>query len=277
MNSLRRQEDAARSLRVGFTLVELVVVLAIIVMVIAVAVPRVTPVLTFGQLDSSARHIANYGLSLVSYCALKQEDVTFTYDFQTQQYYTLRWLDETNQLFDPNAGKLFGDTSESGSTGNGAPLEITTDTLLQLGAQGQLTAEMQQVKAQFDRSFLRSLQAQARTASKNTGVLADVGPLFDKQFKLKDDENSNREEISSGLLDRTALPSNVVVESIRVGNTEYRDGQVEIEISPLGMNQFVVFTLKDSTGEYETVIWDPITANSHMHRGQELPTDTKSL
>lgn len=73
------------------------------------------------------------------------------------------------------------------------------------------------------------------------------------------------------LLERTLLPPEIAIESIRVGNTEYTEGRVEIEVSPVGISEFIVFILKDPSDEYVTVTWDPITGNSHLRRGKEQP------
>lgn len=232
-------------------------------MAIAVAMPRLSVALAFGQLDSAARHIAGYGRSVTSYTALEQESATVVVDLQNQQYFTLRWLEETNKLFDDSSADAQQDV---------LPENPTVEDLLALANEDSDTMSDYaiQVKAQFDRSFLRSLEARARNVNRDS-VLADVGPLFDKEFKLDDDEEDDREEVVTSLLQRTALPTDIVIESVRVGSLDYTQGRVEIEVSPSGLNEFVVFTLRDASGDYVTVTWDPITGNSHLRRGKDQP------
>ncbi|MBX7255868.1 MAG: hypothetical protein K1Y02_05870 [Candidatus Hydrogenedentes bacterium] len=239
------------------------IVCGIIAMAIAIAMPRLSVALAFGQLDSAARHVAGYGRSVTAYTALEQESATVVVDLQTQQYFTLRWLEETNKLFDDSGQE---------NAEQALPADPTVEDLLALATENgdAMSDYALQVKAQFDRSFMRSLEARARTVNRNS-ILSDVGPLFDKEFKLDEDEEDDREEVVTSLLQRTVLPNDVVIESVRVGTVDYTQGQVEIEVTPAGLNEFVVFTLRDASGEYVTVTWDPITGNSHLRRGKEQP------
>ncbi|MFA6245156.1 MAG: hypothetical protein WC655_29705, partial [Candidatus Hydrogenedentales bacterium] len=209
-------------------------------MVIAIAMPRLSVALSFGQLDAAARHLAGYGRSVTAYTALEQESATVVIDLPNRQYFTLRWREQTNKLFDDTSAR---------SNEQAIPENPTVQDLIALGGEEEMTDYAMQVKEQFDRSFMRSLEARARNVNQDS-ILSDIGPLFDKDFSLKDDDEENREEVTKTLLERTLLPPEIAIESIRVGNVEYTEGRVEIEVSPVGMSEFIVFILKDMSDEY---------------------------
>ena len=81
------------------------------------------------------------------------------------------------------------------------------------------------------------------------------------------------QEIKTSLLLRTALPEDVIIESARIGNTDYSDGTFELDVYPLGLVEPAVFYLrrKDDEEEYFTVVWDPITGGARVRRGKEEP------
>ncbi len=119
--------------------------------------------------------------------------------------------------------------------------------------------------------------AQAATTSrannvKRSGILQDVGPLFDEEFSLGVDIESDEElleEVTLPLLLRTPLPDDVMIETVMVGGQEYSSGLVEITITPFGLSQPVVFYVKDAGDDYYTVTWDAITGGAHLESGRQ--------
>jgi len=99
----------------------------------------------------------------------------------------------------------------------------------------------------------------------------EFGPLFEREFTL-DIEEEEEEEIVLPLLNRTKMPEEVQIESVVVGGTDYTKGVVEVDLSPLGLLEPVVFFVKDLDEEYFTVEWDPITGLTYLYEGKESLT-----
>jgi hypothetical protein len=60
----------------------------------------------------------------------------------------------------------------------------------------------------------------------------------------------------------------VWIESVLVGTSKQGKGVVEIEVTPLGLNDPVEIYLKNESGDYYTVVWDPITGGARCQRGK---------
>jgi hypothetical protein len=123
---------------------------------------------------------------------------------------------------------------------------------------------------QIQQALQKSLEARAKNVPRE-GILDEIGPLFDEEFRLDDEEDETREEIKTSLLERTAMPSGVVVERIWLGSTEYEKGTVDIEVSPMGLYETVLIHVRGEDDDYYTVTWDPITGGAHLVRGKEMP------
>lgn len=251
-------------LRSGFTLIELVCVIALIGLVLAIAMPRLMPVFAFSQLEGSARHIANYGRSAIAFSAFKQEPITVRFDFDTGEYWSLRWVEKQESIF--------GDSSIAGES---KPLEVNAATALGLIEQQGLSPEDRaqqslEFEYQLDLAFRRSLEARARNVPQE-GMLSGIDPLKEFDFSLREDEEDQREEVMATTLLRGTLPQGVAVESIRVGGDEFTKGIVDMEITPVGLADSVTFVLKGEDEDYFTVTWDPITGGAHLSRGKETP------
>lgn len=247
---------------VGYTLIELVLVVTLIVIVLAIAMPRLLPVFAFSQLEGSARHIANYGRSAIAYSAFKQEPITFRFDFATGEYACLRWVEKDDGLFaDKDAG--IPDTQVVEANAANA-LNLVNQ---QGGSPQERAQQALEFEYQMDLAFRRSLEARARNVPQE-GLLADVNPMEEFNFSLDENEEEQREEVTASTLTRTALPEGVSVESIRVGSEEYTKGVVDIEITPVGLSDAVTFIVKSTDDDYFTVEWDPITGGAHLTRGK---------
>ena len=249
------------SRRTGFTLIELVFVVGLIVLVLAVAMPRLMPVFAYNELEGSARHLANYGRSTIAYSAFKQEAVTFRFFFETQEYCVLRWVEKQESIFEG-----------SDLAAKNQPLEINAETALNLANQQGLTTEERAQQAlefeyQLDLTFRRSLEARAKNVPRD-GLLTGINPLEEFEFSLDEDEEEQREELSTSTIMRTMLPADVKVTSIRIGDEEYAEGMVDIEITPVGISDAVTFVLTSTDGDVYQVAWDAITGGAHLSKGE---------
>ncbi|MCC6697632.1 MAG: type II secretion system protein [Candidatus Hydrogenedentes bacterium] len=260
-NGWMRFTPVCASRRAGFTLIELAFVTGLIVLVLAIAMPRLMPVFAFSQLEGSARHLANYGRAAIAYSAFKQEPITFRYNFETNEYCVLRWIEKQESIFEGSDLAV-----------ENQPLEINVETALNLASQQGLSpeeraAQVQDFEYQLDLSFRRSLEARVKNVPRD-GLLAGINPLEEFEFSLDEEEEEEREELTTSTLMRTAFPPDVRIVAIRMGDEEYVKGVVDVEITPVGISDAVAFVLQSTDGDTFRVEWDAITGGAHLARGE---------
>ena len=136
-----------------------------------------------------------------------------------------------------------------------------------------MAASVDLMRDRFEQ-FVRAQLASRAKQVEHEGILDEIGPLFDKPFSL-DNEDDAWEEVKEPLLERTQLPDGVVLESLWVGGKEHSGGQVEIELTALGLAEPVVFHLTNEDGDYFTVTWDAITGVTRIERGKKPPEQAK--
>ena len=244
----------------GFTLIELMVVCLLIGIIAAVAFPQLMPAITFSRLEGAARHLVGYGRSAVAYCTLMREPITVKFDLETQEYWAVTQIKRSSSLFDD-------DEEESEKpTGPADMLEFLSSgevpdqaELLQNGAD--------LLRERFDEFARRRMETLSNNVERE-GILDEIGPLFDHEFAL-DEEEEEYEEVADPLLIRTKLPEGVLIEAIRIGESRHSQGEVQVELSPLGLYSPVVFFLKNEDDDYFTVAWDPISGSAHLREGKE--------
>ncbi len=264
----------------GFTLVELAVVVGIVALLLAVAIPQLVPSILFSTLEGSARHLAGYGRAAMAHAVITHERLTIRIeltpeDGAPQQYWAVRWYTEEELQDEEDEDGMFADSSfgrVDGVTG-GERAQDRNAALYQPGSEEDMANQARLLQERFDRFATMSLQSKTRNV-KHDGLLGELGPLFgDEEFALDsgDDEDSV-EEVKTSLLERTRLPDGVEIESVRVGTSELSSGLVEVDVTPLGLAEPVHIYLKSrDTEDYFTVAWDPITGGAHIYEGKEEP------
>jgi len=238
----------------GFTLVELALVVLIIAIILAIAMPRMIPAIAYSELEGAARHLAGYGRSLMAHCALSGDAVTFKVDMGQRDYWSVRWI---------LADAAFLDENEEDEAASPSAVRAPVP-----GSEEDTAMRAQDLEEQFQRFAYMKTRSRARNVPKDD-FLDEIGPLFEEEFTLEEEEDEeSTEELKTDLLSRTWLPGDVQFESIRVGTREYTTGTVEIDVTSLGLAEAVVFTIV-SGDEYYTVAWDAVTGGAHIKQGKE--------
>lgn len=249
--------------RAGFTLIELTIVLFIAAVVLAVAAPRLAPMVALSEHEGAARHLAGYGRAAMVHCAFMRQRITVKFDLEKQEVYAVEWESE-------EAGFLRDEADEASEEEDGAARTamLNPQELLALEDEQQIADQAEALDASFERFVRLNMYTRTRNV-KREGVLSDIGPLFEEDFTLRDDEGDDEREIQDDLLRRTPLPKGVRIDSIVVGNDERFNGTVEVDVAPTGLLQPVRIYVANDRGDYYTVVWDAITGGTHLYDGKK--------
>jgi prepilin-type N-terminal cleavage/methylation domain-containing protein len=294
MNPVRHKDRRApRGADCGFTLLELCVVMVIISVVAAIAAPQFLGLVSWGELDGEARWLANYGTAAVSEAALFKAPIKVRIDLDKQEYSSIRliypepeteadgkpkppdqmsMLSKTkkekkmssSQMSDLLSGKK-GRTSKTMGLGSGSmSLDSGTKGALPDGFDQDLADK--QMNDKFSRFARQSLEARAKNVKPKEGILDEIGPLFEKKFKLKNDEPT--EEQQGGVLAKHRMPEGVRIVSVLRGGEVLNKGVVEVEVSPLGLASMAAMHIVNGDNEYMTIYWDPLTGRGITRHGE---------
>jgi prepilin-type N-terminal cleavage/methylation domain-containing protein len=242
----------------GFTMIELMLVMVVIVMIMGIALPQLWPVIAFAGLEGQASHLGNYGRAAIAECALMRERFIVKIDLADQRYWCERApMASLTQTFkggdkeplDPLEPLNPEQIIEGDSEVNGEERAILMRKHMQAFARAAL--EVQAANVEFEKE----------------GFLDDIGPEF-KEFDL-DVVDEEDPIVRKNLLEPVSLPSDVRIESVRIGDKTFTQGTVEIEILPLGLTEHAVFYLIGTDGDYYTVLWDAITGGARLYDGKE--------
>lgn len=261
----------------GFTLIELVVVVFIIGVIAAMAVPQLIPLIAFSSLEGSARHLAGFGRAVTSQATLMRQEVTVYFDLSTQEYYASALvypdaegmgLGEGEEALDQMA--MFDEFRRSGQ-------DASPEAISQMLAEGNMSAfgegfdpaaADQQFSDKFNRFARDATMRRAKNVKHDEGILSDVGNLFEDEFSLEEELQPTYEEFTDPVLERTTIPEGVYLESVMIGGAPYNRGVVEVPITPLGLDQEVRFFVRNDDRDYFTVIWDPISGSTNVISGK---------
>ncbi len=254
--------------RAGFTLIELVVVVAIMATVLALAAPKLLPVLMYSTHEGAARRLANYGEAAMAEAALQRETLIFKFDFDEQTY----WLERIPEPPDEDEE----DAKNQEAKNAGVPED---DAELERMAQEEIARELPQSGTRTDAGS-KVLDEQARRMMDNArkherkllGARADRVKQDEKILPASQredaasfgrvDEELEPEEVKSLLLARTKLPEEVQLVLVELGGEEVKKGAGEFEITPAGIEIEAKFYLMNTDGQTFVVTWDPVTGDT---------------
>lgn len=254
---------------------EIMIVIGLISLITAVALPQLIPAITFSTNEGAARRLAGFGRSVVGRAAMMHEKLTVKVDLENQEIWVERWPEPE----DEGMGEFEGEYDDSES-----PFDMfkrARSALHDEETRGEgreydeddkaVNRQALRMRRGFERMMRRALIARAeRVVHDRESILDEVSPLFDTPFSLElEEEEPEPEELLDPLLARSGFPESISIDSLRIGEEEFFTGVVEIEISSLGLTEAIVFTLITDDDEYYTVEWDPITGGAHMRPGRE--------
>lgn len=256
----------------GFTLIEMIVVLGIISVILAVAMPRLMPLIAFGTHEGAARHLAGYGQAASARAALTKERMTIKIDLDHQEYWSERWPEPEPKEDEAASGQRLEPKKPPMSQmellkAARAAMEGDRDA-----DQESLDREAEAMRERFDRMQRRGVTTLAkRVKHDREDLFKKDEPLF-SGFNLdpEADKEPGPEEIAEPLLERTRLPRETAIDTVVVGDAVFTRGLVEIELTAMGLDQPVGFFIVNEDGEYYTVEWDPMTGLSAVRPGREL-------
>jgi len=265
----------------------LVVVITLIGMMAAIALPELMPVLMLNKLEGASRHVAAYGRGAMSYAGMMRATLIVKFDLGKQEYWTEKMPDAfagvSDSLFSDEEDAVKGSDSASrrnpliaSSSSKNSTRQKGTDQLLGLlgrsdtaGTPGGAPEDGVTTRDRFDQ-FARAQMVVRAKQVKREGILDEIGPLFEEEFSLDEKKSEDKPmEITESMLARTSLPEGISFASIRLGSSISSSGVVEVEVSPLGLYEPVTIYLKDEDDTFFTVVLDPITNNVHFAKGKK--------
>lgn len=244
MQSLRHNEGSSR-VTDGFTLIELMVVIGIMAMIATLAMPQLLSILTLSEHEGVARRLAGYGRTAMGHAALTHERVIVVFDLMNQEY----WC-ERDTFVEPPLGAMAPMLNETPASESAEFLQRFEDMAVEA-----IVARAYRVPRQETANPITAVPT-------SSSVRDRIGSM-----ELRPKRELKREEMGEALLQRVLVPEGVYIESVVIGEEEFFDGVLEIELSPLGLEGTIEFVILNDDGEYYTVVWDAITDSTRLTQG----------
>ena len=271
MDSSRVKSDG------GFTLVEMTVVVFLIAIVAAIAMPQLLPVIAFSEIEGEARHLANWGRAAMAHATLMREEITVYIDLDQQLYYAtyMKYPDQNtaegenqDQMAMLNEFKKSSGMDSSQISGILSGRGIDPALQAQLPKGFDIAKAQQQQADEFDRYCRKSLEARAKNVHQDQSFLDEIGPLFDKEFTLEGESQEPVEEtLDDPVVEKTKVNDGLRITEVSVGGEVSSGGVIEIQMSPLGLTSYVGFHVSNEDGDTYTVYWDPVTGGANVVEG----------
>jgi prepilin-type N-terminal cleavage/methylation domain-containing protein len=273
-----RSSIGDRNRSFGFTMVELMVVVGIISLVCAVAIPQLAPSIAFSNHEGAARHLAGFGRGAMGRATLLHERMTVKIDLDSQEYWCERWPEPEPEEKDDAFLNKDGEKKRE-------PMDSIELLLLAKQAMpdedGRVDPEADTERLEdeseimfeaFERMSRLATTTRANRVEHEQSNLDKTAARMEENLNLLDEgeeqEEVEPEEIVEPLLRRTRVRTNVANESVRHSEEEHRSGLAEFDIMPTGPEKQVTFYIVNDEREYFTVEWDPITGSARLREGK---------
>lgn len=262
----------------GFTLLELSIVIFLIMIISAIALPQLLPAISFSQLEGQSRHLANYGRSVIAQATMLREDLTVYFDLDRQEYYTVRLEYPENS---EGEGASVDQMAVLQEMRNGG---MTPDMMSGMLSEGRMggaklsgmpeeyddEAANKQMDDKFSKFARKALEERAKNVKQEASLMDEIGPLFDEKDKFSlEAVEPTPVELTDPVLGRTRIGEGARLERVVIEGTGYAKGLVQLNLSALGLTEKVWFYVVNDDGECYTVVWDPVTGGAHLLPGRQ--------
>ncbi len=272
--STRIKQDARTG---GFTLIELTIVIFIIGVVSAIAIPQLMPAIVFSRLEGEARHLAAYGRQVLAESTMRRERHVVRFDLDNQEYHVVRWelpeLDEDEAA--PDELAQFMQLRQASGMGRSQLLEQMSAGRMGMQGAGNdaLDYDDELANMQMGDRFAQFARQATLDRAENVefegGILDEIGPLFgdEDQFSLDDSMEPVEVVVQQPTLGMTRLRDEIQLAQIVVDGMVFSEGLVEVEVGALGFMEKSAFYFQDDGQNYYTVIWDPVLSTTRFYDG----------